>query len=31
MKYQIEISTRFKKDYKLAKKRGYNMDLLKKL
>lgn len=31
MKYQIEISTRFKKDYKLAKKRGYNMDLLKKV
>ena len=31
MKYQIEMSTRFKKDYKLAKKRGYNMNLLKSL
>ena len=31
MKYQIEISTRFKKDYKLAKKRGYNMGLLKEV
>lgn len=31
MKYQIEMSTRFKKDYKLAKKRGYNMDLLKEV
>ena len=31
MKYQIEISSRFKKDYKLAKKRGYNMDLLKEV
>ena len=31
MKYQIEISTRFKRDYKLAKKRGYNMDLLKEV
>ena len=29
MKYQIEMSTRFKKDYKLAQKRGYNMNLLK--
>ncbi len=31
MKYQIEMSTRFKKDYKLAQKRGYNMDLLKEV
>lgn len=31
MKYQIEMSTRFKKDYKLAQKRGYNMNLLKKV
>ena len=31
MKYQIEMSTRFKKDYKLLKKRGYNMELLKKV
>ena len=31
MKYQIEISSSFKKDYKLAKKRGYNMDLLKEV
>lgn len=31
MKYQIEISTRFKKDYKLAQKRGYNMNLLKEV
>lgn len=31
MKYQIEMSTRFKKDYKLAKKRGYNMSLLKEV
>ena len=29
MMYQIEMSSRFKKDYKLAKKRGYNMELLK--
>ena len=25
------MSTRFKKDYKLAQKRGYNMDLLKEV
>lgn len=31
MKYQIEISSRFKKDYKLAQKRGYNMNLLKEV
>ena len=31
MKYQIEMSTRFKKDYKLAQKRGYNMSLLKEV
>lgn len=29
MKYEIEISSRFKKDYKLAKKRGYDLSLLK--
>lgn len=29
MKYQIEISSRFKKDVKLAQKRGRNMSLLK--
>ncbi len=28
MKYQIEMSSRFKKDYKLAQKRGYNMNML---
>ena len=31
MKYQIEMTTRFKKDYKLAQKRGYNMKLLKEV
>ncbi len=31
MKYEIEISSRFKKDYKLAKKRGYNIELLKEV
>ena len=31
MKYQIEMSSRFKKDYKLAKKRGYNMSLQKEV
>lgn len=30
MKYEIEISSRFKKDYKLAKKRGYDLSLLRK-
>ena len=25
MKYTIEMSTKFKKDYKLAKKRGYDI------
>ena len=29
MKYTIETSTRFKRDYKLMKKRGCNMKLLK--
>lgn len=29
MKYQIEMSTRFKKDYKLILKRGYDESLLK--
>jgi mRNA interferase YafQ len=31
MKYQIEVSTRFKKDYKLILKRGYDLDLLKEV
>ncbi len=31
MKYQIEMSTKFKKDYKLAIKRGYNDILLKEV
>ena len=31
MKYTIEMSTKFKKDYKLAKKRGYDMALLKEV
>ena len=31
MKYTIEISSKFKKDYKLAKKRGYNMTLLQEV
>ena len=31
MKYQIEMSTRFRKDYKLAQKRGYDMSLLKEV
>lgn len=31
MKYEIEISTRFKKDYRLAKRRGYDMNLLKEV
>ena len=30
-KYKIKWTTRFKKDYKLIKKRGYDMDLLKKV
>ena len=29
MKYTIEMSTKFKKDYKLAKKRGYDTTLLR--
>lgn len=29
MKYTIEVSSKFKRDYKLAKKRGYNLSLLK--
>ena len=28
MIYKIETSTKFKKDYKLAKKRGYDLSLL---
>lgn len=31
MKYQIEMSTKFKRDYKLAIKRGYNDVLLKEV
>ena len=31
MKYVIEMSTKFKKDYKLAKKRGYDIRLLKEV
>jgi len=31
MKYQIEMSSRFKKDYKTAKKRGYDTSLLKEV
>ncbi len=31
MKYQIELSSRFKKDYKLIQKRGYDMSLLKEI
>ena len=31
MKYQIEMSTRFKRDYKLIKKRGYDMNLIKEV
>ncbi len=29
MKYDIEMSARFRKDYKLAQKRGYNISLLR--
>ena len=29
MKYEIEITNKFKKDYKLIKKRGYDINLLK--
>lgn len=29
MMYEIEMSTRFKKDYKIVKKRGYDLSLLK--
>ncbi len=31
MKYQIEMSTKFKKDYKLILKRGYNKNLLQEV
>lgn len=31
MKYQIEMSNRFKRDYKLAQKRGYDISLLKEV
>lgn len=30
MKYEIDYSTKFKKDYKIIKKRGYNISLLRK-
>lgn len=30
MKYEIVMSSRFRKDYKLVKKRGYDLSLLKK-
>jgi mRNA interferase YafQ len=30
-KYRIERTSRFKKDYKLAKKRGYDMKLLQEV
>ena len=30
MKYVIEVSSKFKRDYKLAKRRGYDISLLKK-
>lgn len=29
MKYEIEVSSKFKKDYKLMQKRGYDLGLLK--
>lgn len=29
-KYTVKFTTQFKKDYKLAKRRGMNMDLLNK-
>lgn len=31
MKYEIQISSRFKKDYKLLKKRNYDLSLLKEV
>ena len=31
MKYTIEMSTKFKKDYKLARKRGYDITLLREV
>ncbi len=31
MKYQVEISSKFKKDYKLAQKRGCDLSLLRKV
>ncbi|MGN0164415.1 MAG: type II toxin-antitoxin system YafQ family toxin [Candidatus Ornithomonoglobus sp.] len=31
MKYEIEYSSRFKKDYKLIKKRGYDLSLLRQV
>ena len=30
-KYRVKWTTRFKKDYKLAQKRGYDIELLKKV
>lgn len=31
MKYRLEITTKFKKDYKKCKKRGYDMSLLEEV
>lgn len=31
MKYEIQRTSLFKKDYKRVKKRGYNIDLLKEV
>jgi len=31
MKYKIERTTRFKKDYKLIQKRGYNINLMEEV
>ena len=30
-KYEIKNTTKFKKDYKLAKRRGLNLELLKEI
>lgn len=31
MKYRVDYTSRFKKEYKAAKKRGFNPDLLKRV
>lgn len=31
MRYEIEMSTKFRRDYKLAKKRGYDLSLLEEV